>query len=110
MWTVIIVLLYLIVHSGFSKVDVDILEFGDKNSFAMIDSLPHWLELIYIKAKTSVIDCFEDIFTRFGYPQVRVADNLPFLSSHWKKYLKSSKLFISLSPKQWVGGEGSYNR
>lgn len=81
----------------FNKVAVDIVEFAGKNYLVLIDHFSHWLELVSLKDKTSksVIDCFQDIFTRFGYPEIIVGDNLPFVSSHCRKYYKSKDITIT---------------
>lgn len=81
----------------FSKVAADIVEHGGRNYLVVVDHFSHWLELVCIKDKTSeaILNCFQNIFTRFGYPQFIIADNLPFLSSRCKKYYKDKDIAIT---------------
>lgn len=81
----------------FNKIAADIVEHGGKNYLVVIDHFSHWLELILLKDKTSesVINGFQDIFIRFGYPQFLIADNLPFLSGRCKKYYKSKEIVVT---------------
>lgn len=81
----------------FNKVGADIMEFGGRAYLVVIDHFSHWMEIIGLsdKLSESVIDGFQEIFTRFGYPQYMVADNIPFLSSRCKEYYKSKDISIT---------------
>lgn len=80
----------------FNKVGTDILDFGNHSYLVVIDYFSHWLELILLKDKTSdsVLNAFQDIFTRFGYPQIIIADNLPFISNRCLKYYREKDISI----------------
>lgn len=72
----------------FNKVGEDILEFGNHSYLVVMDYFSHWLELILLKDKTceSVLNAVQDIFTRFGYPQFIIADNLSFTSNRCLRF------------------------
>lgn len=80
----------------FNKIGADILEFGCKSYLVVIDHFSHWIECILLKDKTaeSVINAFQEIFIRFGYPTYIIADNLPFISSRLKKYYRAKDITI----------------
>lgn len=90
----------LLAHSvpkfRFYKVGADILQYAADSYLIVVDYFSHWIEIIKIKDKTSesVTNSFQEIFTRFGYPKYLIADNLPFISNHCKKYYQEKDIII----------------
>lgn len=80
----------------FNKIGSDILEFGGNAFLIVIDYFSHWIEMIPLKDKTSnsVIDSFQSIFTRYGYPEHIIADNLPFISVKCNNYYRNKDINI----------------
>lgn len=65
-------------------------------SFIIIDQFSHWIELSQLNSKTSesVINAIQNVFSRFGYPETLIADNLPFISNKCKNYYKQHDITI----------------
>lgn len=85
----------------FAKVGTDILDFSGKFFLVIIDYFSHWLEILPLKDKTSksVINAYQEVFTRFGFPEEIIADNNPFNSFECHQYYKSKDIvFTSSSP------------
>lgn len=80
----------------FNKISTDILEFGSKTYLILIDHFSHWIEMCPLTSKTSdaVINAMQDIFSKFGYPQYLIADNLPFLSMKCKQYYRDKDISV----------------
>ncbi|XP_050504417.1 uncharacterized protein K02A2.6-like [Diabrotica virgifera virgifera] len=80
----------------FNKVGTDILEYGSKAYLVIVDYFSHWLDISILKDKTSssVINSFQDTFSRFGYPEILIADNLPFTSVKCKNYYREKDITI----------------
>ncbi|KAF2882715.1 hypothetical protein ILUMI_23448 [Ignelater luminosus] len=80
----------------FNKVGVDILEFGGYPYLVAINHFSHWIETQKLTNKTSknVTDAMQNIFTRFGYPETVIADNLPFVSHECKTYYREKDISI----------------
>lgn len=66
----------------FNKIAADIAEFQGKNYLVIVDFYSRWLEVYEITNKTSttIIKKLKDVFSRFGIPEIMVADNMPFNS------------------------------
>ncbi|XP_050510413.1 uncharacterized protein LOC126887113 [Diabrotica virgifera virgifera] len=81
----------------FNKIGADILEFGAKAYLILIDHFSHWIEICPLQNKTSesVIDAMQNAFTKFGYPQHLIADNLPFVSLKCREYYKNKDITVS---------------
>lgn len=81
----------------FNMIGCDILEFGAKSYLVIVDYFSHWIEICLLSDKTSkqVINAMQNIFTRFGYPETIIADNVPFLSKECREYyaLKDIAIF-----------------
>ncbi|XP_072400611.1 uncharacterized protein [Diabrotica undecimpunctata] len=78
----------------FNKVGTNILGYGSKAYLVIVDYFSHWLDISVLKDKTysSVINSFQDTFSRFGYPEILIADNLPFTSA---KYASPAQILQS---------------
>ncbi|KAF2899403.1 hypothetical protein ILUMI_06772 [Ignelater luminosus] len=87
---------HLVPKLRFNKIGADILEYGSKSYMIVIDHFSHWTEIFPLASKTSeaVINLFQDVFTKFGYPQHIVADNLPFVSYKCKTYYSNKYINI----------------
>lgn len=92
----------------FSKVGSDIMEYGGKSYLVVVDYLSHWLEIIPIinKSSKSVINAFQEVFTRFGYPTEIIADNNPFKSYECIQYYKSKDICITTSSPHYPRSNG----
>lgn len=80
----------------FNKLSTDILEFGAKSYLVVIDHFSHWIDISLLRDKTSdaVINAFQNLFTKFGYPEHLVADNLPFVSVKCKNFYRNKDISI----------------
>lgn len=80
----------------FNKLSTDILEFGTKSYLVVIDHFSHWIDVSLLKDKTAetVINAFQNLFTKFGYLEHLVADNLPFVSVKCKSYYRNKDISI----------------
>lgn len=80
----------------FNKIGTDILEYGAKAYLVVIDHFSRWIEICQMSNKTSeeVINAIQSIFTRLGFPQYIIADNLPFISARCRKYFTSKDVTV----------------
>ncbi|KAB0793598.1 hypothetical protein PPYR_13218 [Photinus pyralis] len=87
----------------YNKLGSDILEFAAKPYLVVINYFSHWIDLIPLKDKTSnsVINAFEDVFTKFGYPQILIADNLPFISQKCLNYYRGKDITVATCTPEW---------
>lgn len=101
-------MLHSVPRLRFNKVGSDILEFGGKSYLVVIDHFSHWIEIVLLKDKTSesIINSFQDIFIRFGYPEWIIADNLPFISVKCKQYYQNKDITITTCSPYYHQGNG----
>lgn len=80
----------------FNKIGADVLEYGAKAYLVIIDHFSHWIEVCKMTSKSSdeIINAMQDVFTRFGFPQYIVADNMPFISARCKKYYAEKDITV----------------
>ena len=66
----------------------DVLEHKNQNYLVVIDYYSKYIEAIRVNSKTSsdIIRCLNEIFSRHGYPQTLIADNMPYNSREMRKY------------------------
>ena len=66
----------------------DVLEHKNQNYLVVIDSYSKYNEAMRLNGKTSsdIIRCLIEIFSRHGYPQTLIADNMPYNSREMRKY------------------------
>ena len=66
----------------------DVLEHKNQNYLVFIDSYSKYIEAMRLNGKTSsdIIRCLNEIFSRHGYPQTLIADNMPYNSREMRKY------------------------
>ena len=66
----------------------DVLEHKNQNYLVVIDYYSKYIETIRVNGKTSsdIIRCLNEIFSRHGYPQTLIADNMPYNSREMRKY------------------------
>lgn len=92
----------------YAKVGTDILDFSGKYYLVIIDYFSHWLEILPLsdKTSTSVINAFQEAFTRFGYPEEVIADNNPFNSFECRKYYKDKDITLTTSSPHYPRSNG----
>ena len=63
----------------------------------IIDYYSKYIEAIRLNDKTSsdIIRCLNEIFSRHGYPQTLIADNMPYNSREMRKYATQYGIDIS---------------
>ena len=79
----------------------DILEHKNQNYLVVIDYYSKYIEALKLKGKASqdVIQCLNEIFSRHGYPQTLVADNMPYNSREMRQYASRCGMQITtISP------------
>ena len=66
----------------------DILEHKNQNYLVVIDYYSKYIEALQLtgKASQNVIQGLNEIFSRHGYPQTLVADNMPYNSREMRQY------------------------
>ncbi|XP_059046445.1 uncharacterized protein LOC131842029 [Achroia grisella] len=74
----------------------------------VVDYFSHWLEVLPLSDKTSssVINAFQEVFMRFGYPEEVIADNNPFNSFECLKYFKSKDISLITSSPHYPKSNG----
>lgn len=92
----------------YAKVGTDILDFQGKYFLVIVDYFSHWLEILQLSDKTSrsVINAFQEAFTRFGYPENIVADNNPFNSFECCNYFKAKDIVLTSSSPHYPRSNG----
>ncbi|XP_044760853.1 uncharacterized protein K02A2.6-like [Coccinella septempunctata] len=92
----------------FNKVACDSLEYGSKPYLVTVDYFSHWMDLVPLQDKTSraVIDAFQNLFTKFGYPQFLITDNLPFISQRCLNYYREKDITVSTCTPEWHQSNG----
>ncbi|MBF2463476.1 integrase catalytic domain-containing protein, partial [Listeria welshimeri] len=84
------------------------MEYASKSYLVIVDYLSHWIEIrpLSYKNSSSVIDCMQEVFTRFGYPVIIIADNNPFKSHECTEYYKSKDITIITSSPHYPRSNG----
>ena len=80
----------------------DLLEYKNQNYLVVIDYYSKYIEAFRVHGKTStvVIQSLNEIFSRHGYPQTLVADNMPYNSREMKQYATQYGInIVTTSPK-----------
>lgn len=80
----------------------DLLEYKNQNYLVVIDYYSKYIEAFRLNGKTSsvVIRSLNEIFSRHGYPQTLVADNMPYNSREMKQYATQYGInIVTTSPK-----------
>ena len=80
----------------------DLLEYKNQNYLAVIDYYSKYIEAFRLNGKTSsvVIWGLNEIFSRHGYPQTLVADNMPYNSREMRQYATQyGRNIVTTSPK-----------
>ena len=79
----------------------DILQHKNQHYLVVIDYYSKYIEALRLKGKTSrdVIQCLSEIFSRHGYPQTLVADNMPYNSKEMRQYASMCGIHVTtISP------------
>jgi len=66
----------------------DVLEHKNQNYLVVIDYYSKYIVAMRLNGKTSsdIIRCLNEIFSRHGYPQTLIADNMPYNSREMREY------------------------
>ena len=72
------------------------LEHKNQNYLVVIDYYSKHIEAIRLNGKPAVIllGCLNEIFSRHGYPQTLIADNMPYNSREMKEYATQYGIYI----------------
>ena len=72
------------------------LEHKNQNYLVVIDYYSKYIEAIRLNGKPAVIllGCLNEIFSRHGYPQTLIADNMPYNSREMKEYATQYGIYI----------------
>lgn len=99
-------------NEPFKKVACDILEHKGKNFLAVVDFYSNWIELVKLKGKTAHEINIEllRIFSRFGYPHIIIADNVPFGSFECKEFAKKHDMKIITTSPRYAQANGMAER
>ncbi|XP_054283462.1 uncharacterized protein K02A2.6-like [Macrosteles quadrilineatus] len=81
---------YPIPTRPWERIGCDIFSYGGNVYLVMMDAYSNWLELVKMpcKSATSVISACKDIFSRFGPPDIMVADNVPYNSAQMREFAR----------------------
>ncbi|XP_011859337.1 PREDICTED: uncharacterized protein LOC105556835 [Vollenhovia emeryi] len=73
------------------RVGSDIFTYADKSYVVLFNAYSNWLELLQIKDKSAqtVIQSLKTVFSRFGSPDMLVADNVPYNSEKFREFAKN---------------------
>lgn len=95
-------------HRRYAKVGTDILDFHGNYFMVIIDYFSHWLEVLplYDNTSRSVINAFQEAFTRFGFPEEIISDNNPFNSFECLEYYKSKDIVLTSSSPHYSRSNG----
>lgn len=95
-------------NEPFKKIACDILEHRGNDYLAVVDFYSNWIELIRLKRKTAHEINIEllRIFSRFGYPHIIIADNVPFGSYECKEFAKKIDSMITTSSPRYPQSNG----
>lgn len=90
------------------RISSDIFKFGNYEYVTVIDSYSKWIEVIKLSSKTSaaLINVFSSIFGRFGYPEILIADNMPYNSHEFNTYARKIGMEIRTSSPLYPQSNG----
>ena len=86
----------------------DLLEHKNTNYLVVIDYYSKYIEALKLNGKTSseVIRCLGEIFSRHGYPQTQIADNMPFNSREMRQYAAQCGIKITTTSPTYSQSNG----
>lgn len=90
------------------KVGTDLLEFRGKDYLVVIDYYSKWVELRSVRGKTAndIKKTFNSIFAYHGFPDVIMADNMPFNSYEMRRYLSDNNVNLITSSPHYPRSNG----
>ncbi|KAL1446513.1 hypothetical protein WDU94_015619 [Cyamophila willieti] len=90
------------------RISSDVFKFGNHEYVTVIDSYSKWIEIVKLNSKTSssLINVFSSIFSRFGYPEILVADNMPYNSYEFKMFAQRIGMKIRTSSPLYPQSNG----
>lgn len=99
-------------NKPFNKIACDILEHKSKDYLVVVDYYSKWIELIKLRGKTARDVNMEllKIFAIFGYPQIIIADNMPFGSFECKQFAKAHDFQMVTSSPNYAQSNGMAER
>ena len=86
----------------------DVLEHKNQNYLVVIDYYSKYIEAIRLNGKTNsdIIGCLNEIFSRHGYPQTLIADNMPYNSREMKEYATQYGIHITTTSPTYSQANG----
>lgn len=77
----------------------DIFEYNKQNYVILVDTYSNWIEATLIKHKNvnEVKSICQNVFTRFGFPEILYADNNPYNSSEMKEFANKFNFKLEFS-------------
>lgn len=99
-------------NEPFKKIACDVLEFKGKDYLAVVDYYSNWIELIKLNGKTAhkINLALLNVFSRFGYPHIIIADNVPFGSFECKEFARKHDMKIITSSPRYPQSNGMSER
>jgi hypothetical protein len=97
---------------AFVKIASDIAEVNGKSLLVTIDYFSKWIEVSTLKNKSSgeVKRAWLEIFSRFGIPNIIIADNVPFNSFECREFSKEYGFIIETSSPLYPRSNGLAER
>lgn len=99
---------YPLPNRPWERIGSDIFTYGNQSYVVLFDAYSNWLELLKIKDKSAdaVITQITPIFSRFGSPDVLVADNIPYNSEKFKRFAKNWNFTLSFRSPNYPRSNG----
>jgi len=94
------------------KVGCDIFTFKGRDHLLVVDYFSKFCEVVKLKSKTAsaVINKLQTIFSRFGVPEIVMADNMPFASLEFRKFADMWNFQVSTSSPNYPQSNGQAER
>nr|XP_022912180.1 uncharacterized protein K02A2.6-like [Onthophagus taurus] len=95
-------------NKPFVKLAADICSYGAKDYLVIIDYFSKWLEILPIHSKTAteLIDKFKVVFATHVIPLELIADNIPFGSYKFRKFLEEWGFKVKTSSPRYPRSNG----
>lgn len=92
----------------FLKIGMDFAEFKNQNYLVVVDYYSRWLEVVKVRNKDSITvsTVLKEIFSRFGIPEVVIADNMPFNSYSFREFAEQWNFKIITSSPHYSKANG----
>jgi len=86
----------------------DVLEHKHQNYLVVTDYYSKYIEALKLNGKTSsdIIQCLNEIFSRHGYPQTLIADNMPYNPREMREYATQYGINITTTSPTYSQANG----